>query len=97
MLTRSPRLAADLARLLNGEKRPAVEGLDLSPIPRYTVAPGTRERWVVVADQYSGAAAYGDGYIAVTSSEDLARRAAALLNEIDPSVRRRARRRFRWW
>ncbi len=94
MLTRSPRLAADLARLLNGEKLPTLDLGDPSPIPRYTVSPGTHERWVVVADQFSGTAAYGGGDIAVTPSEELARRAAALLNEVDPAVRRRARRWF---
>ncbi len=86
LLARSPRLAVDLGRLLNGEELAGVVVDDRAPVPRYSASAGSGGRWLV--DAADRGALYGTGSIASTTSEPLAQRVAELLNEHDPGPRR---------
>jgi hypothetical protein len=98
--TRSKRLAVVLTRLLNGEEVARPNIVDPSPLSRYAVTNGHRAgEWHILAALSTAQApsAFGDGIVAQTSDEVLARRAAALLNQVDPEPRRHARRDIGWW
>jgi hypothetical protein len=101
MQTRSEALAQVVARLLNGEevRRRPVD--DPSPLSRYSLSQsaGKDGQWSVYAalSTAQNPSAFGDGIIARTTDEALGRRVVALLNEVDPEPRRRARRGIGWW
>ena len=98
---RSPRLAAVLAQLLNGDEVPRSHVEDRSPVPGYSVAHAGKspERYLVVAIQSTARKprAFGDGVIAMSSDAPLAESVARKLNEIDPRARPRATRGPGWW
>lgn len=101
MRTRSPRLAVDLARLLNGE---AVEERRVdqpSMISTYSVVRAGRkpELFLVVALEptRSNPGRFGGGVLAMTSDEVLAAEVVGTLNRIDPRARPRTTRGMGWF
>ena len=98
---RSPRLAAVIARLLNGDELPSTEVEDPSPVPAYAVTQGggSDEQYFVVGVQSTARkpARFGDGLIARTVDRSLAAELVRKLNEIDPRARPRVTRGMGWW
>ena len=89
---RSPGVARMLAQLLNGEELAKRVVEERAPSPRYTTMVVARTGRTLITAQSTTRrrGALGDGPIAETDDADLARRLAALLNEIDPLPKARA-------
>jgi hypothetical protein len=98
---RSPRLAAVIAQLLNGDELPPTQVEDRSPVPAYAVTHGggSDEQYFVVGVQSTARkpSRFGDGLIARTVDRSTAAEVVRKLNEIDPRARPRVTRGMAWW
>ena len=98
---RSPRLAAVIAQLLNGDELPPTQVEDRSPVPAYAVTHGggSDGQYFVVGVQSPARkpSRFGDGLIARTVDRSTAAEVVRKLNEIDPRARPRVTRGMAWW
>jgi len=98
---RSAEVAKLLARILNGD---AIEGRTVdesSGLSRYSVQADPRDSHrkavVGVLSTVRDRAWFGNGLIATTENETIARKIAAEMNRLDPEKKKRGQRGIGWW